>query len=127
MRDSGKGGGYTEGVAAMERGHRGSDTMRTITVTRRTRTIGYAVSTTPTRTGTDIVQPTRPQIVGTIGQIVAAVEKHDRSCGATGGVFAARAWFVNGDRVVADDITDLRSLVDWPDDMRPNSVSVELA
>lgn len=63
-----------------------------LTVTRRSRNLGYAWSTTPTGKGTEIEKPAKPQVVGSVSAIEAEVKSMHRA--TSGGVFHRQVLWV---------------------------------
>ena len=75
--------------------------MEQVTVTRRTRNLGFGFSTQPAPNygpgPATILPPTEPQFVGTVRQVVGEIQA-DRVFQSlrSGGTFMSRQWFVGG-------------------------------
>lgn len=86
--------------------------MTTATITRRTRNLGYALSTRPTGNGTEIAAPTHPTVTGTPRQILAAIQQERARVGY--GTYTSERLFIGGEPVMwsRDVMDDIRHMLD---------------
>ena len=73
----------------------------TKTITRRSRNLGIGWSNTPTRDGRYIEPVTEPSVVGTLRAVAAEYDRARKL--HAGGTYCTAAFFVCGERVVAED------------------------